>query len=63
MCVNSLFDEIHIKAVTAYHKLKGTNAQRTATNGGAVFIIYLFISVYLFHECFSHDTRTLSTHT
>ena len=49
--------------MTAYHKLKGTNAQRTATNGGAVLIAYPFSSVYLFHGCFSHDTRTVSTHT
>jgi len=62
MCVNSLFDEIHIKAMTAYHKLKGTNAQRTATNGVAVFIVYPFILVYLFHGCFSYDTRSINSY-
>ena len=52
------------KAMTAYHKLKGTNGQRTTTNGGAVsvFIVYPFISVYLFHGCFSHDTRSINSY-
>ena len=49
--------------MTAYHKLKGTNAQRTATNGGAVLIVqYPFISVYLFHGCFSHDTHSINSY-
>lgn len=50
--------------MTAYHKLKGTNGQRTTTNGGAVsvFIIYPFISVYLFDGCFSHDTRSINSY-
>ena len=35
--------------MTAYHKLKGTNGQRTTTNGGAVsvFIVYPFIRSFI----------------
>ena len=50
----------------AYHKLKGTNGQRTTTNGGAVsvFIVYPFISVYFIYltDVF-RMTRVVSTHT
>lgn len=48
--------------MTAYHKLKGTNGQRTTTNGGAVSVfIHLFRFIYL-TDVF-RMTRVASTHT